>query len=157
MSNADRVADPPRSILVPTDGSDAATAALERALAHASRTNATVHVLSVLDTTTDPLRFDVADVAELHQAKTDLVDEIVETAGTRDVDVRGAIRRGRPADVALTYADENDIDTIVVGQTGRSRLSKALLGSTTDRLLRQASIPVLVVPADESDTPESRN
>ncbi|TYL36541.1 universal stress protein [Natronococcus pandeyae] len=156
MSADDHAADPIRTILVPTDGSDAAGTALERALQFAEPDDATVHVLSVVDTTTNPMRFGVAEVAELDRATEELVDEIVDAYGDRDVEIRGAIRRGRPASTILAYAEENEIDLLVVGRTGRDGVADALLGSTTDRLVRQASIPVIVVPASGTVGNENR-
>lgn len=145
---------PIRSILAPTDGSDAADAALERALRIADLEGATVHVLSVVDTTANPMRFGVAEVAELDRARTDLVDGIVDACGDRtpELEVRGAVRRGRPAETILEYAEEHAIDLLVVGRTGRGGVAEALLGSTADRLVRRSPIPVVVVPnGDETD------
>lgn len=156
MSVDDQAADPIRTILVPTDGSAVAGTALERGLQLAELDDATVHVLSVVDTTTNPMRFGVAEVAELDQTTEELVDEIVDAYGDRDVEIRGAIRRGRPASTILAYAEENAIDLIVVGRTGRGGVGEALLGSTTDRLVRQASIPVIVVPGCERVDDEKR-
>ncbi|SDJ90708.1 universal stress protein [Natronorubrum texcoconense] len=150
MSGADQ-AGPIRSILVATDGSAAADEALERALGLAEQTGASVHVLAVVDTTMNPMHFGVDDVDELQRTKKRLVDDLVATVGDRNVEIHGAIRRGRPANAILAYADENAIDTLVVGRTGRSRVADMLLGSTTDRLLREASIPVVVVPAGDTD------
>lgn len=146
--------DPPdmiRSILVATDGSDAATAALERGIALAEGYDATVHVLSVVDTTSNPMRFGVEDVDELHRTRKRLVDDIVAAVADRDVELTGVIRRGRPAEAILEYAGENEIHLLVVGRTGRSAVAEALLGSTTDRLVRRASIPVIVVPGTDGD------
>ncbi|MFU8868037.1 universal stress protein [Natronococcus sp.] len=145
---------PIRSILAPTDGSDAADAALERALRFADLEGATVHVLSVVDTTANPMRFGVAEVADLDRARTDLVDGIVDACGDRtpELEVRGAVRRGRPAETILEYAEEQAIDLLVVGRTGRGGVAEALLGSTADRLVRRSPIPVVVVPdVDETD------
>ncbi|WP_254529964.1 universal stress protein [Natrinema gelatinilyticum] len=139
------------SMLVPTDGSDVAGQALEKALAFADRLDANVHVLSVVDTTGNPLKFGVAEVDELNRAGQCLVDEIVDAHDDRDVEIYGAIRRGRPADMILNYATENEIDLILIGRTGRGRVADVLLGSTADRVVRQASIPVIVVPGSEPD------
>ncbi|ELY42266.1 universal stress protein [Natronorubrum tibetense] len=140
-----------RSILVATDGSAAADEALERALKLAEQTGAAVHVLAVVDATTNPMHFGVDDIGELQQTRERLVDDLVATAGDRDVKIQSAIRRGRPATVILTYADEHAIDMVIVGRTGRSRVADVLLGSTTDQLVREASVPVVVVPETKAD------
>ncbi|APW98499.1 universal stress protein UspA [Halobiforma lacisalsi AJ5] len=141
------------SILVPTDGSPAAGEALERAILIADAADddgpdrPIVHVLSVVDATSDPLRFGAAEVADLERAKWRLVEDVVATVDSRDCEVRPAVRRGRPASTILSYAADNDVDLLVVGRTGRGNIERTLLGSVTDRLLRRSPIPVLVVPA----------
>ncbi|MWV38278.1 universal stress protein [Natrialba sp. INN-245] len=152
MVPTEHAGEPVRSILVPTDGSDAADAALERALTLAANVDATVHVLAVVDTTDDPLRFDSALVADLETAKNELVEDVLEAVDGRQADVVGAVRRGRPASTIVDYASEIDADLIVVGRTGESRTATALLGSTADRVVRTASIPVIVVPDPSTDT-----
>ncbi|ELY44617.1 universal stress protein [Natronorubrum sulfidifaciens] len=146
MSAPDHAVDPVRSILVPTDGSDAARAALERALAIADREDAVVHLLTVMDTSDGPLSFGIADVHELEASKERLLEELTASADRYDVEVTGAVRRGRPADEILSYADEHEIDQLVLGRTGRGAVTEALLGSTADRVVRTATVPVLVVP-----------
>lgn len=150
MSGDDK-AGPIRSILVATDGSAAADEALERALALAEQIGAAVHVLAVVNTTTNPMHFGVDDIGELQRTKERLVDDLVATVGDRNVEIQGAIRRGRPATAILSYAEEHAIDMLVVGRTGRSRVADMLLGSTTDRLVREASVPVVVVPETKTD------
>ncbi|AGB39377.1 universal stress protein [Natronococcus occultus] len=147
MSPSDDSPAPIRSILAPTDGSDAATAALERALELAASLEATVHVLSVVDTTSNPMQFGVSEVADLDRTATELVEDVADACDDGPIPaIEGAVRRGRPAPTILDYAAENGIDLLVVGRTGRGVVAKTLLGSTADRLVRQAPIPVVVVP-----------
>lgn len=146
MSTADLPADPIRSILVPTDGSAAAGAAFERALRLATLEDATLHVLSVVDTSTNPMKFGVAEVDELDRATQRVVDELLDAHGDRAVDLSGTVRRGRPASAILEYADEEGADLIVMGRTGREGVADAVLGSTADRVVRQSPVPVVVVP-----------
>ncbi|MEY7847785.1 universal stress protein [Natrarchaeobius sp. A-rgal3] len=151
MVPTEHASEPVRSILVPTDGSDVANAALDRAVALAADVDGTVHVLAVVDTTTDPLRFDSGLVADIEDAKNELVEDVLEAVDGRQVEVSGAVRRGRPASTIVDYASEIDADLIVVGRTGESRTAAALLGSTADRVVRTASVPVIVVPDPETD------
>ncbi len=146
MAQTDSTDDSIRSILVPTDGSDAAEAALKRALAIAERETATIHVLTVMDTASGPLSFGIDDIHELEDVKQRLVADLASSADGHDIDVTGAVRRGRPAEEVITYAAEHDIDQIVLGRTGRGAVTEALLGSTADQVVRTATVPVLVVP-----------
>ena len=139
------------SILVPTDGSDAAHAALVHALVLARPYGAAVHVLTVVDPSANPLAFGVEEVDELNRAAQTIVDDLVDAYVDHAVEVHGAVRRGRPHRQILAYADEMGIDLLVVGRTGVHGVSRSLLGSTTDRLIRSSSIPVTVVPSGTGD------
>jgi nucleotide-binding universal stress UspA family protein len=52
-------------------------------------------------------------------------------------------------DAIQSYCDDHDIDLVVMGTHGHSGLNRLFLGSTTERTLRSASIPVLAVPPSE--------
>lgn len=132
------------TILVGTDGSDHAQRALEHAVELANATDATLHVVTVVDTQSNPMKFGVAEIAELNRAKTDLVEEISGADG--DIAVEGKIRRGEPHELLLEVADEIDADLIVVGQSKTSNLQAAIFGSTTERLTRETRVPLTVVP-----------
>jgi nucleotide-binding universal stress UspA family protein len=54
---------------------------------------------------------------------------------------------GPAADVILDYADDNGVDVIVMSSHGRSGVSRVLMGSTADKVLRRAMVPVFLVPA----------
>ncbi len=54
---------------------------------------------------------------------------------------------GRPIDVVLDYAREVAADAVVTAASGRNRVTRFVIGSTVDKLVRQALCPVLVVPA----------
>ena len=144
-------ADTIESILVATDGSDAALGALDRALTIADGLEAAVHVLAVVDPDGSPLVFDLGTVHDLETAKERLVDEIVEQYDDHTVEVKGVVRRGRPADQIVGYARESGADLVVIGRSGQTGVAEALLGSTTDRVLRKSPAPVVVVPAPDAD------
>ena len=154
MELIDPPTEPIRSILVPTDGSEAARAALEQAIAIATATDATVHLLAVVPVE-NPMRFDTSDLEELEEAKERLVDELVEACADGEVHVSGAVRRGRPARAILAFAEETDVDLIVLGRTGRDGIAAPLLGSTTDRVLRATTIPVMVLPQVVGEGPDA--
>jgi nucleotide-binding universal stress UspA family protein len=55
------------------------------------------------------------------------------------------LREGKPADEILAAAREWEADAIVIGTHGRSGVSRLVLGSTAESVVRQAPCPVLVV------------
>ena len=58
-------------------------------------------------------------------------------------------REGVPHDTILEYAEEADVDVVVMGTHGRSGLDRYLLGSVTERVVRSAEVPVLTVRMEE--------
>jgi nucleotide-binding universal stress UspA family protein len=146
--------DPPtlpyRNVLVPTDGSECASGAVDHALAIASATDATVHAINVVDTeaykrapgSVPPS--DYIDILE-HSGK-EATEDVAERANDAGLDVRTAILEGRPSDGIIAYAADNDVDAVVMGTHGRSGLDRFLLGSTTERIIRGSDLPVIAVP-----------
>jgi nucleotide-binding universal stress UspA family protein len=61
-------------------------------------------------------------------------------------EVRAMVTSGTPVDEILRAARRQQADLIVIGMRGVGRVARMLLGSTTDRVLRRARIPVLAVP-----------
>ena len=134
------------TIVVGTDGSEHAARALEHAVDLARACDATVHILTVVDPHSSPMRFGVVEVDEINRAAEELVDDIVDEAARNGIEIVGAVRRGRPAEAISHYAADVGADVLVVGRTGGGAVERRLLGSTTDRLIRQAKRPVIVVP-----------
>jgi nucleotide-binding universal stress UspA family protein len=62
------------------------------------------------------------------------------------VDVAYVVRPGHPSEVILDLVASVSADAIVLAVSGRGPLRRALLGSTADKVIRQAACPVLVVP-----------
>ncbi|MEO1370651.1 MAG: universal stress protein, partial [Acidobacteriota bacterium] len=76
---------------------------------------------------------------------------IDETDGGPDLDddrVTFEIIEGRPAEALAEYAAEHGVDLVVIATHGLSGLNRVLLGSVTERLLRQVDCPVLTLRAD---------
>lgn len=133
-------------ILVPTDGSTTAEAAMEQAIALATTFDADVHVLHVIDTRRYDTSIESA-VKPLRERGEEYVDRLIEMAEREDVPLTTAIELGRPAHQILEYITGHDIDLVVMGTRGRGGLPHRLLGSVTDYIVTHADIPVHVVPA----------
>ncbi|AHF99475.1 universal stress protein [Halostagnicola larsenii XH-48] len=136
-------------ILVPTDGSDTVSETLSHALPIAANNGATVHGLYVVDSrittaATDDAKADLEE--SLESDGTTAIEEIELAAHERDLDVVSSLVRGTPSKAILEYAGERDIDLIVIGTHGKSPREKIVsLGSVSERVVDNASIPVLVV------------
>ena len=72
----------------------------------------------------------------------DAVEEFVDTA---DVDVRVETAVGNPARKIVDFAEEHDVDHVIVGNHGRSGVSRVLLGSVAEKVVRRVPVPVTVV------------
>jgi nucleotide-binding universal stress UspA family protein len=149
----DAVRYPYRSVLVPTDGSEAATAALDRAIALATEADATLHLLSVVEAT--PPGLDVQSEMyrdQLRSRAEEIVEDAAATAESAGVEsISRAVELDTSVDRAIgSYVDDNGVDLVVMGTHGRTGLERYLLGSVAERTVRTAPVPVLSVPAPGS-------
>ena len=70
------------------------------------------------------------------------LDDLIEAS---DSDVLLEITIGEPEDEIIQYAEANDVDHIVVGSHGRKGMTRVLLGSVAEDVVRRAPCPVTVV------------
>lgn len=63
----------------------------------------------------------------------------------KNINLITMIKEGKPADVILKTADEEDVNLIIMGKSGKNGLEKLILGNTTERVVRGAKVPVHVV------------
>ncbi|WP_313694631.1 universal stress protein [Halorarum halobium] len=129
-------------ILVPTDASETADAALDAALSLASRTGARVHLLSVVN---PYVLSKVTDVGESRSEVESIVAEAAERARDAGVGVETAVAEGAPHEEVGAYVDEHGIDVVVMGTHGRSGVGRALMGSVTEKVVRTVDVPVLTI------------
>ncbi|MFC7046373.1 universal stress protein [Halobacteriaceae archaeon GCM10025711] len=135
-------------ILLPTDGSDGADAALDHAIDLARRYDATLHVLYVADTarySTVTFEDEVVDVLASGEMA---VQEVVERAEADGVTVVDVVEQGDPVRTILDYVDQYDIDLVVMPTHGRRGADRLLLGSVTEKVIRAAKVPVFTVQFD---------
>lgn len=119
-------------ILFPTDFSETAEEALRVAAEYARRLGGRLHVLHVV----------VPGADWLAQPRVEQLTRGIEPA----VPVVTTVAYGLPASAIVRYAEEHAIDLIVVGTHGRTGISRALIGSVAERIVRTAPCPVLTVP-----------
>jgi len=144
----------PTRILAPVNFSGASEAALRHAIGLAAQTGAELHVLHVVPGSVADGEGVLEDLPEEDRAfylrLRDKADEALATlldrVSTGDVRVKRVLSRGRPAPVALDYAEAEGADLLVMGSHGRHGLRRLFLGSVAEEVLRRASVPVLIVP-----------
>ena len=137
-------------VLVPIDGSEQAWNALEYAIRE--RPDDEIVVLNVINPmegvyATDAMGGDYwegwYDNAEERAER--LFEEARDVAGGMDASVETASATGQPARTIVEYAEEHDVDHIVIGSHGRSGVSRILLGSVAESVVRRANVPVTIV------------
>lgn len=137
------------TIVVPTDGSSQSDAAVDHAVELARHHGSEIHVLYVADSNRDSLTTQGGEVVDaLEQEGDQIVSEAVERADA-GTDIAGDVLTGDPVETILDYADSVDADLVVMGTAGRRGLDRYLLGSTTERVVRLSSVPVLTIRADD--------
>ena len=91
--------------------------------------------------------YEVEDVD--NKAKHDLDERIGRTylaAAPKEVNVQVEYRIGKDWQEILAFAEEKQVDLIVIGRQGHSSLQTALFGKVTEKIVRKADCAVLVVP-----------
>jgi nucleotide-binding universal stress UspA family protein len=135
------------SILVAFDRSESSKKALVRAAELAATEKARLTVLYVIPRYEEMVEFLRTDAINesLHAGAEKMVADAKEIASARGLDVRAEIGEGHAADEIVNTAGRLESDLIVMGTYGWRGMSKALMGSTTNRVIIHASAPVLVV------------
>lgn len=147
-----------RRILVPTDFSEAAGHAFRHAAAIARWSGAELIVLHVVEKFMDhsllysdvwPFQKPVHDYYRELEERTEaqLAEHMRQTAP--DIPFRVVATTGVPSAEILATARAEGVDLIVISAHGRGGIAQALLGSTTDRVLRKAPCAVLVIREGE--------
>lgn len=132
------------SVVVATDGSDAAERAAGHGLAIAERYGADVDVVYVVDTAV----YELSDaersiVGLLERGGERAVETVAAEARDRNLPVDPHVLRGDPARTLLEYADGVDADLLTLGTRGLAGVGERFLGSTTRRVLGRSDYPVL--------------
>lgn len=137
------------TILVTTDLSDPAAAALRHAAGLAERLGSKLIVAFVVDDLPPMVAAHTSDppaLLERHRehAARELEDHLARHLAGKTVET--VIRQGVDHKEIVALAGERSVDLIVMGMHGHGFLVHALAGSTTERVLHHAPCPVLVVP-----------
>jgi len=140
-----------KRILLPLDGSPLAEQAIPYAVAQAERFGAEIILLRVVE----PLRgAPGASTSVMNSVERRLggiarqyLDEIAGGLQAQGLGVRTVVASGRPHEEIVRFAEENQADLIVICQHGQSGLSRWLMGTVADHVVRGATIPVLLVQA----------
>jgi|SRR5665647_926261 len=139
-----------RQILIATDGSETANEAADFGIEMVGCSRAKVYAVYVIDVTSyDSILMDESrtkDTCEEFEKKghdaTSYVEKKAKAAG---LEAESIVLKGNPAVKILDFANEHEIDMIVVGSLGKSGIERFAIGSVSEKVVRNAKVPVLVV------------
>ncbi len=142
-----------KKILIPTDGSEANSVAVEKGLSLARLIGAKAKILFVVDTSTfidlppDDLVTNIT--SHMKNKGEEVLDKIEEKSDEFGVDIERSVKEGHPVGIIIEESEDSDI--IVIGTHGRSGFSRLLLGSTAEKVIRHAECPVMVIKIKEDE------
>lgn len=136
------------AVLVAYDGSDPAQRAVERAIdRHADEEIVLLRVVEVADSSlgagVDLLKERLKE--EREETAVEVSEELLDRLDDEDVDYRTETVFGRPAREIVSYAEEHDVDDILIGNHGREGVTRVLLGSVAEDVVRRAPTTVTIV------------
>ena len=146
-----------KKILLPTDGSESSKRAGKQAISLADVTGADIIVLNVIDVNylqpsylpsfREDLEKELRNEGKqaIKQFKEDL-EESQCRGMCKNIEFISKIDEGKPYEVILETMEKEDVDIAIMGASGKHGLDRFLLGSTTERVIRETKHPVLVVP-----------
>lgn len=139
-----------KRILIATDGSEYAEKAASYGMKLAKTACAEVHALYVISTQHAVITRTVKGWSEgLEESLTEkgsaaigYVEKMGEEIGVK---VTPVFLKGIPADKILEYAQENNIDLIVMGTHGLTGIKKFLIGGVAEKVVRHSRVPVMII------------
>jgi nucleotide-binding universal stress UspA family protein len=143
-----------KKILVPLDGSEISESILDHVVTIATGCQVPEVILVRVR---QPLDKDVSQILDPHIAK-DLDETYEEEAGRylgkiaaklrkKGVAVKTVVLSGNPAEKIIEYSHNSGVELIIMSTHGRSGISRWVLGSVADKIIRQSEVPVLIKPA----------
>ncbi len=153
-----------KNILLGTDGAELMEAVYEHCAYLAQLTDATVHIVYVIDSTvyaampiegtlpgytftpTDSTWATVYDVLkDAAKHVTEKAKARLQSLGINENAIKVVVLEGHPESELLSYAESHAIDLVVIGTHGRKGIDRLLIGSVADKVTRSSKVPVLLV------------
>ena len=140
-----------KKILVATDGSENAGRAMLSGIDIAKKLGAKVYAVCVVPTHPSSsmpigsrmMRWEVPFKIMMEEA-TKAVEQIADACSSSGVEVETVILEGHPAEEIIKYAEDSNMDLIVMGSLGKTGLTRLLIGSVAEEVLRHSKVDVMV-------------
>ncbi len=144
-----------KKILCPVDFSDTSMDAANNAIDFASEVKAEITFIHVIDIQTlqniaDLSGGGINDLDLLVEEEKPILNKLKEEAEKRGIKVNTILTHGEPVNIILNEIKEGGFDVIVMGTHGKKGLTRLVLGSIAESVVRQSKIPVLLYHCTES-------
>ena len=140
-----------KKILLPTDGSKFSEKSEKHALFIADACGADIIALSVVENSfsiglpSDDTIFQINELLKKETKKNlEKVEDARKSTGV-NVNIDLKVAEGSPAEAILETAEEEDVDLIVIGSSGKTGFDKFIMGSVAEKVVKSAKCSVLVV------------
>ena len=139
------------TILCPIDFSDASRKAVRYAHEFAVTTRAQIFLLNVVDIPIESILNNVQLDEDLEKSALENLDVVKNELLSEGLRVESAVKIGDPAEVIIDHAAKLDVNLIIMGSHGKKGLSRLIMGSVAEMVLRNADCPVLIVKKHEKE------
>ncbi len=137
-----------KKILVPTDGSEFAKKAQKHALFLANVTGAEIVAVTVTENNFVsglPLDDEVYQLNQILKERSEENLKEFDELNEYDLKINHVIKEGSPAKCILEVAQEENVDLIVMGSSGKSGFDRFIMGSVADKVVNSAKCAVLII------------
>jgi len=139
-----------RKILIATDGSENAEKAADFGIQIAGLSGAKVYAVYVIDTApyySIPLDqvWSKEVYEQVEKMGHEITDDVEKAAKAAGLEAESIVLKGDPAEKIVNFAEEQNVDMIIVGSLGKGKFERLVIGSVSEKVVRHAKIPVLVV------------
>ncbi len=143
-------------VMIATDGSEASRNAADLGINLAKLSAGKIIAVYVVDT---PRLVQLHGYTTMHGLKESLLQAMLnegeealsyieEKSQKGGLPFEKVILKGNPSDMLLSYSKKLGVDILVMGSIGRTGISRFLLGSVAEKVVRHSEVPVMVVPLD---------
>lgn len=140
-----------KKILIPTDGSEQSNRAAEHAMWIANHSGAEILVLNVFETSSlNPVRSRELRKEMKEMWKTEADETLsgvlkILNSNETNLNVYSQVKEGRPAETILKTIEDENVDFVVMGSSGKHGLDRLLMGSVAEKVVRSANTPVMMI------------
>jgi nucleotide-binding universal stress UspA family protein len=144
-----------KNIFIATDGSKQNERAVMHSIELAKMSGAKLYAGYVVDTAafaSIPMDAGWEMMYELLEKEANGATETVEELAKKEgVTVETVVLEGNPSHEIIEFADNNNIDLIVMGTLGKTGFDRFLLGSVAEKVTRNSKVPVIVVRGESEE------